>query len=289
MSAGAVPAVVYPSPSRNEDRAMWHRNRIRPTLFIFVLLTIGLSGCLDRNGPIAVLSSPAITGPAPLQVSFDLSYSTVPHDRPIEYQLDFGDGTGPAIGTDLNVVVHHTYEVSGVYTATLTVTDNTGAQATDRLTITVSGEGPPVGLNVGETAPAFTAQTTGGEDVSLSDFRGKVVLLDFWGAWCPPCRRSMPHLNALVAAYGPQGLVAIVVSTDPSKQDAIDFLTDRGYTGFISVWEPGGKSGSRIAQLYGVSSSNVGIPRTFLIDRQGVIRYVGHPLDLPEKTIEGLL
>jgi len=55
------------------------------------------------------------------------------------------------------------------------------------------------------------------------------------------------------------------------------------------VWEPGEKSGSPITQLYGVSSSLVGVPRTFLLDRQGVIRYVGHPEDLSSQFVEGIL
>jgi len=257
---------------------------------ILVALTLlGLGGCLDRNGPIAVLSSPLISGPAPLQVSFDLSYSTDPQGRPMEYRLDFGDGTESATGSNFALIVPHTYAVGGVYTAALTVTAQDGDSATDRLTITVSGEGPPIGLEVGDAAPDFTGRTTDGEDVTLSDFRGSVVLLDFWGAWCPPCRESMPHLDALVSAHAGEELVAIVVSTDTAEQDAIDFLKDGGYTNFISVWEPGGKAKSRIAELYGVSSSTVGIPRTFLIDRQGVIRYVGHPLDLADGMIAGLL
>ena len=69
------------------------------------------------------------------------------------------------------------------------------------------------------------------------------------------------------------------------KQDAIDFLSANGYTDFVSVWEPGYKSKNPIAQLYEVRS----FPHTFLLDRRGVIRYVGHPDDLAPQLIEGLL
>jgi hypothetical protein len=57
----------------------------------------------------------------------------------------------------------------------------------------------------------------------------------------------------------------------------------------VSVWEPGGKSGSPLTQLYGVATSLVGIPRTFVLDRQGVIRYVGHPNELSLDLVESLL
>jgi len=97
----------------------------------------------------------------------------------------------------------------------------------------------------------------------------------------------MPHLQDLARQFGPAGLIVVAISTDLAEQDAVDFLTANGYTEFVSVWEPGGKQGSRLAQLYGVAESVV--PRTFVLDRQGVIRYVGHPNDLSPATIEALL
>ncbi len=248
----------------------------------------GLVGCTGE-APRVALNAPVVSGPAPLAVAFDLSHSEIPQGASVHYTLDFGDGTTPATGTDLNVIVHHTYEIPGTFTARLTVTAADGHQGEDTLTITVSDEGPPVGTSVGMTAPDFTAHTTDGGEITLSDYRGQVVLLEFWGAWCTPCKASMPHLQDLYDRYHAQGLVVIAVSTDPDEQDTIDFLTENGYTDFISVWAPGGKHGSPITKLYGVDSSLVGIPRTYLIDRQGVIRYVGHPLDLGDQLVEGLL
>jgi len=270
---------------------MKKQTKWRPRLVIALGLTVmaGIAGCLSGTGPVAILASSVVTGPAPLEIGFDLSYSTHPTGRTISYTLDFGDDSEPASGTEFGVILHHTYEESGTYQALLTVTDDQGELATDSLTITVSSEGPPVGIEIGETAPDFTAHTTDGGEVTFSDLRGQVVLLDFWGEWCTPCKKSLPHLDDLIDTYGEQGLVAVLVSTDAVEQDAIDFLDRNGYTNFISVWEPGGKQGNPIAQLYGVSSSSVGIPRTYLIDRQGVIRYVGHPLDLTGEIIEILV
>ena len=251
---------------------------------------VALSGCrLFQVDPIAVLASSIVSGPAPLTIGFDLSYSVHPKGRPLSYVLDFGDGSEPVSGAEFGIIVHHTYEVGGVFEALLTVTDDDARRATSSLTITVSDDGPPVGTEVGMTAPGFTAHTTDGGEFTLSDTRGQVVLIDFWGAWCTPCRSSLPHLADLVAAYGSEGVTAVLVSTDAVEQDSIDFLARNGYTDFVSVWEPGAKY-TPIAELYGVLSGGpVGIPHTFLLDRQGVIRWVGHPLNLLPASIEALL
>ncbi|MEA1870926.1 MAG: TlpA disulfide reductase family protein, partial [Candidatus Bipolaricaulota bacterium] len=175
------------------------------------------------------------------------------------------------------------------FAARVTVIDGEGQEKSAQLAITVDATGPTTGIIVGTAAPDFTAHTTDGGEITLFDFRGSVVLLEFWGAWCPPCKASMPHLQDLYDQYAESGLVIIAVSTDVQKQDAIDFLVSHGYNDFVSVWKPGGKSNSPITQLYGVSSSHVGVPRTFLLDRQGVIRYVGHPDNLSSQFVEGLL
>jgi len=265
------------------------RRRAVGSALLFLGTLALLTGCLEPPGPVAVLDCAVVTGPAPLAVSFSVGRSRHSRDRPMEYEIDFGDGSAPAVGTEFGIVVHHAYETDGVYIAELIVRDDRGRRSSDRLTITVDADGPPIGLQVGRTAPDFTAHATDGGTVTLSDHRGSVVLLDFWGAWCTPCRRSLPHLDGLIASHGDRGVVAILVSTDSAEADAVDFLQTNGFTRFLSVWEPGGKSGNRIAQLYGVSSSDVGIPRTFLIDRQGVIRFVGHPLDLSEALLESIL
>lgn len=251
-----------------------------------VLLLLALGGCVNDGGTMAILIAPAVSGPAPLDVSFDLSHSVTGGGG--AYRLDFGDGSAVATGSDFDLVLHHTYDASGSYTATLTVTAQDGRQDTAALGITADPSGPPVGIIAGTTAPEFTAQTVDGTSFTLSQTRGKVVLLEFWGAWCTPCRESMPHLQLLYDDYADQGLLVVTVSTDAKKQDAIDFLDANGYTDFVNLWAPGGKSGSPITTLYGVNSLLVGVPRTFVLDRQGVIRYVGHPDALDPQLLGSL-
>lgn len=74
-------------------------------------------------------------------------------------------------------------------------------------------------IQPGKPASDFTTKDINGKTVSLSDFRGKTILLDFWASWCVPCRKSMPHVKALYKKYGSKGLVVVCVSDDDSDHD----------------------------------------------------------------------
>jgi len=145
-------------------------------------------------------------------------------------------------------------------------------------------ESIPVGTSVGERAPDFTLRSLDGEPVTLSAFRGKVVILDFWASWCYPCRISMPALHALWEKYRNQGVVLLGVSLDRSESAAEGYLKANGYTVLTALWESIYAS-QAVAQKYGVS----GIPHTFVIDRDGIIRFSGHPTQLTASLIESLL
>jgi thiol-disulfide isomerase/thioredoxin len=158
----------------------------------------------------------------------------------------------------------------------------------NRSTSTVpSSNGPvavPTGTNVGETAPGFTLKDFSGKSVSLADYRGKVVIIDFWASWCAPCRSSMPILKELHTAYQDQGMVMIGVSLDRTEADAANYLKNNGYDDVIGLWESVSAS-QKVAHLYGVS----GIPHTLVLDRYGIVRFVDHPLRLTRAVIEPLL
>ena len=139
----------------------------------------------------------------------------------------------------------------------------------------------PVGNRVEQLAPEFTLAKLNGGEVALSDFRNRVVVLDFWATWCSPCRASMPGLEALRAHYQNKGLVVVSVSLDRSGEDARRYLERNGYEEFIGLWESLAAA-KQVAGLYGV----FGIPRTFVIDRDGIIRYSGHPARLTNAAIE---
>lgn len=131
------------------------------------------------------------------------------------------------------------------------------------------------------TAPDFDLANLDGDVVSLSQFRGQVVVLDFWATWCKPCLTSFPALHALVEPLRDQGVVLIAVSLDRSEDVAREYLAEQGYGTELALW--GSLDEARAVQtLYGV----IGIPKTFVVDREGYIRYAGHPERLREEDLE---
>ncbi len=157
----------------------------------------------------------------------------------------------------------------------------TAASSTNERTSTA--DSVPVGIEVGDRAPNFTLPDLNGKPISLSDFRGHVVILDFWASWCPPCRASMPTLRKYYEEYKDKGLVLIGVSLDRSAEDARSFLEANGYHDLIALW--GSVSASQgVAREYGI----YGIPHTFVIDPNGIIRFSDHPFHLTESFLSSL-
>src|SRR5688500_13745945 len=79
----------------------------------------------------------------------------------------------------------------------------------------------PLPPGPGIAAPAFAGPDLGGNELALSSYRGKVVLLDFWATWCPPCVASMPHLQNLQDELGARGLVVLGVNQEPGQEEKV--------------------------------------------------------------------
>jgi peroxiredoxin len=120
-------------------------------------------------------------------------------------------------------------------------------------------------LSPGNRAPNFTFKDVKGNDVSLTDFKGKVVYLDFWATWCGPCRREIPAAKALETSLKGKDVVFLAVSLDESEKEWKDLVKKQELPG-IHLLSPGNFE-SIAAQLYKVQ----GIPRYYLIDRNGMI------------------
>lgn len=237
-----------------------------------------LLGCFAINSlPVASFTRSPSSGQAPLDVRFDATRSADADGTIVRYDWTFGDG-GEASGPETT----HVYESPGLYEAVLAVTDNRGASASRARMVDVvdPNGGPPVGPEVGKKAPPFTLPDLDGNEVSLLDFHGGVVLLDFWASACTPCRTTLPWLEKLRAQYAGQGLVLLGVCLDSDVEGARAFLEASGCQ-MLALW--GSLAAAEgVKALYGVDR----IPRTFLIDRQGVVRYVDHPIRLRERDIE---
>lgn len=138
-------------------------------------------------------------------------------------------------------------------------------------------------ISLGQEAPDFTLMSIFDEQITLSDYRGKAVLLDFWATWCGPCEKEIPELSKLNSKYGEIGLVIISINLRENKSAVKSYAEKKGMN-WITVIDPDGK----VAEKYGVTA----IPTLVLVDKHGVIAsiYIGlTPESILASKIESIL
>jgi thiol-disulfide isomerase/thioredoxin len=113
-------------------------------------------------------------------------------------------------------------------------------------------------------APSVRLHAEDGTTVQLADYKGQVVLIDFWASWCPPCKTSFPALDALYRAYRERGLQVLAVNVDERRKDADAFLATRPHAMPV-LFDPKGDAPLAFAIR--------GMPSSILIDRNGNIRF----------------
>lgn len=122
-------------------------------------------------------------------------------------------------------------------------------------------------LKIGLPALAFSGTTAAGDPIKLEDYRGKVVLLDFWASWCAPCRQEMPNVKKVYGKYHQTGFDIIGISLD-DKESKFDEYIQSEQMPWPQMFDGKGWK-SEVGQLYAVNA----IPSTYLLDREGRIRY----------------
>lgn len=119
-------------------------------------------------------------------------------------------------------------------------------------------------LEIGQAAPNFKLQDLTGQQVSLNEFKGKIVLLDFWATWCGPCRMTMPVVESLQKEYAGT-MVLLAVNLQEPHDIVRDYIRAHGIHSRVLLDEDGA-----VGTMYGAEA----IPMQILIDKQGIIRFV---------------
>lgn len=117
--------------------------------------------------------------------------------------------------------------------------------------------------HAGAAAPDFTVTDIHGNKLSLSEYKGKVVLLDFWATWCAPCLEEIPHFVQMQQTLGPQGFQTIGISMDDGPKPVQQFYQDHKLNYPVAVGD------TKLADSYG---GVLGLPVTFVINKDGQIR-----------------
>jgi len=120
----------------------------------------------------------------------------------------------------------------------------------------------------GKLAPDFTVTDLDGRKLTLSHFKGKVVLLNFWATWCAPCRTEIPHFVEMQNKFGPEGLQVIGISMDDDAKPVREFYQQYRLNYPVALGD------DKLADRFG---GVLGLPVNFIIDREGRVhsRYLG--------------
>ena len=119
----------------------------------------------------------------------------------------------------------------------------------------------------GKSAPDFVLKASSGENLRLSEYRGDVVMINFWATWCGPCRQEMPLLDDLYGRYERVGFSLLGVNIDDDSRRAMQMIDELGVKFPVLFDET-----KEVSKLYDVQA----MPVTVLVDREGTVRHVHH-------------
>ena len=119
----------------------------------------------------------------------------------------------------------------------------------------------------GQPAPDFALKSSTGENLRLSEYRGDVVMINFWATWCGPCRQEMPLLDELYSRYERVGFNLLGVNIDDDSRRAMQMIEELGVS-FPVLFD----ARKEVSELYNVEA----MPVTVIVDREGKVRYIHH-------------
>jgi peroxiredoxin len=124
---------------------------------------------------------------------------------------------------------------------------------------------PALAISSSAPAPDFTLASRAGKPVSLAQYKGQVVMINFWATWCGPCRQEMPHLEAIHKKYSKMGFTMLGVNVEPDSKAASAWLAKQSTpVSFPILFD----TDSKVSKLYSVA----GMPSSVIVDRKGKVR-----------------
>jgi peroxiredoxin len=136
-------------------------------------------------------------------------------------------------------------------------------------------------IRKGDPAPPFKVVSTSGQSITLANYKGYVLVMDFFATWCPPCREAIPHLIELSSKYNKQGLQVLGLSADEDGEKVVrEFVAEKRITYPVAL------AGESLMTDYGLRS----IPTMYVINKKGIIveKYMGYN-DEMAKSMEVLI
>ncbi len=135
---------------------------------------------------------------------------------------------------------------------------------------------------IGRPAPDFTLKDTSGKNASLKDYKGRVVMINFWATWCPPCRQEMPSMEELFKEYNKKGFEILAISSDSQGEKIVKPFMEFYELNFRALMDPEGN----VHSIYGVTA----IPTTYIVDKQGNVTHkIMGPMDWKDKKSKEMI
>lgn len=232
---------------------------------------------------------PVISGVSVSNISDSGATITWITDEPTTCQVSYGTsndyGLSVSSGTELatsHSAVLTALEPDTTYHFTIISKDASGNETTLAQDQTFKTQPAiPVGYQVGYRAPDFTLKDIDGNDVALSDFRGKIVMVNFWATWCEPCLNEMPHIQAVRDNWSSDELAILAIHVKHGIANTQSWMEDKDYTVRVLLDSTG-----TVGDAYNV---NTGIPKTFFLDAKGIIREIRNTAFSSQSQIEAIL